>query len=152
MLSFLLIFFQDMRERQVHWFLIPIIGILSGILFYNETLPELFLASFGLNLCFVAILLLVVFLYSKLKLKTNILNAIGIGDILLFLALSVSFSTISFVILFLGALIFSLLLHWFSTSDSRSSITVPLAGYMSLFFSITYIVQWSGLSVNLYAF
>lgn len=146
---FIVIGFQDIIERQAYWFLFPLIGIFCGILFYNDTLPELFLSAISMNILFVSMLMLIVFLYSRLKLKISFFDAMGLGDILLFLGLSFAFSTVSFIILFVSAMIFSLALHLLLNKKSTFK-TIPLAGYMSLFFSITYIAYWSGLINGLY--
>jgi len=96
------------------------------------------------------ILLLVVYIYSKFKLKTALKNTFGMGDILLFLGLAFSFSSISFVVLFVFALVFSLVLHLFLKKKS-SYDTVPLAGYMSLFFMIAYATHWLGGIPHIYS-
>ncbi|WP_299334902.1 hypothetical protein [uncultured Psychroserpens sp.] len=147
--SFSLIFYQDFRERQVYWFLFPFFGFCSAILFYNSTLPELFYVSIGMNFIFISTLLLIVFLYSKLKLKSNFQEVFGLGDVLLFLALIFSFSTISFLIVFVFSLLFSLLMHLVLKHYSKCQ-SVPLAGYMSLFFAIIYVSDWIGLTSSLY--
>ncbi len=142
-ISFLIVFFQDLKERHVYWFLLPIIGLLSGMLFYQNTLIEIFIISLSMNLLFIALLILVIFLYSKFKLKSDFYKSIGLGDILLFLALTVSFSTVSFIVIFISALIFSLALHLI-LNKLQKAVTVPLAGYMSLFFLISYVFHWAG--------
>ena len=141
-ISFIIVFFQDIKERKVYWFLFPIIGLLCGLLYYQNTLPELFVVSLLMNVLFVALLILTIFLYSKFKLKIDFYNSIGLGDILLFLVLTTSFSTISFIIIFISSLIFSLALHIYISKNKKNS-TVPLAGYMSLFFSISYVFHWT---------
>lgn len=149
-MTFILIFYQDFKERQVYWFLFPIFGLCSAILFYNSTLPELFYVSVGMNLIFISILLLVVFLYSKLKLKSKFSEVFGLGDVLLFIALIFSFSTLSFLIVFVFSLLFSLLMH-FALKHYSKFQSVPLAGYMSLFFALTYLSDWIGITSTLYA-
>ncbi len=148
--AFILVFIQDYSQRQAFWFLFPAIGILGGMLFYKNTLPELFLVSIQINLLFLAVLLLIIYLYAKLKLKTNLLNTLGLGDLLLFLAVSVSFSTVSFIVLFISALIFSLVLHLI-LSKPQKAVTVPLAGYMSLFFLVSYLFYWVGFVDHFYS-
>jgi len=144
-----MVLLQDIKERQVYSFLFPIIGLCAGVLFYQNTLPQLFYITVAVNFVFVALLIAVVFLYSKLKLKTSISNTFGLGDGLLFLALIFSFSSISFVILFVFGLIFSLVLHLILNKNSKYQ-TVPLAGYLSLFFSITYLAHWFGILKSVY--
>ncbi|MBN4057923.1 hypothetical protein JYT34_00600 [Olleya sp. AH-315-K02] len=142
-----LILFQDLKERQVYWFLFPLVGISCGVLHYFNTLPELFYLSVVMNMIFTTILLLIVFLYTKFKLKIAFIEAFGLGDVLFFLMVSFSFSTISFVILFICALIFSLIVH---LTLKKNSNNVPLAGYMSLFFVFTYLAYWSGFINSVY--
>jgi len=146
----MLVFYQDIKERLVWWFLFPIIGLTCGLLFAYQTSLELFLYSILFNTAFVLILLSILFLYTRLKMSIPIREAIGMGDILLFFALTCTFSLISFITLFVFSLILSLLLHLIlSKRDSQK--TVPLAGYMSLFFVISYIANWSGIITNLYS-
>lgn len=148
-LVFILVFVQDIRERKVFWFLFPIVGVLVGILHFQSTLPELFWISVLLNMAFVALLLIVVYLYSKFKLKVTIKETFGLGDALLFVALVFTFSTVSFLIIFIGSLLFSLVLHML-TKKSNKATDVPLAGYMSLFFLFAFIANWTHLINDLY--
>lgn len=143
------VFFQDYKERLVHWFLFPIIGGLTGFLFYSNTLNELFFSSIILNLLFILMVLLILFMYAIFKLRTSPFSTIGLGDVLLFVGLSLSFSTMSFMIIFVSSLIFSLLLHLTVKKKSQNK-TVPLAGYVSLFFMLTYISYWTGVIDSLY--
>ena len=145
----LMVFYQDMKERMVYWFLFPIIAICSGILLYNNMLTEVFKTTVMINLVFVVFLITVVFAYSKLKLKTSITQTFGLGDMLLFFALAFTFSSVSFLILFVFGLIFSLVLHLFLKNKS-SHQNVPLAGYLSLFFAIVYISHWTGILKSVY--
>ncbi len=138
---FLLVFYQDYKDRQVYWFLFPLIGLFCGVLFYKNTLPELFYNALKLNLAFITVMLLIIALYSKLKLKTSLFKTIGLGDLLLCIALALSFSTIAFIVVFIWALICSLLLHMLLPKHNSNTL-VPLAGYMSLFFLAAYIMLW----------
>lgn len=144
-----MVFIQDRKDREVYWFLFPIIAMASGVLLYNTILPELFYITLLINIIFISILITVVFLYSKIKLKTSIINTFGLGDSLLFIALAFTFSSISFMILFVFGLMFSLLIHIVFKKNSRYK-TVPLAGYLSLFFMIIYLSYWLGITPNIY--
>ena len=141
--------YQDIKERQVYWFLFPAAALGCGILFYKATISELFLLSVAFNLCFISLLLLVVYLYSKVKLKTPFSQSFGLGDVLLFVGLAFTFSTLSFLVIFIGALCFALLLH---LVVKQKQPTVPLAGYMSLFFGLTYLAYWAGIINGVYSF
>jgi len=71
------------------------------------------------------------------------------GDALLFFALAFSFSSASYLILFVFGLIFSLTLHLLLKHKSQHK-NVPLAGYLSLFFSLAYFGHWIGFLPYLY--
>lgn len=144
------IFYQDLKERKVYWFLFPLVAVVSGLLFYNNTLRELFTRNVLINLAFTAFLLIVVYFYSKWKLKTSPKHVFGLGDTLLFICLAFSFASISFITLFVFSLIFSLVLHLILREKQKNK-TVPLAGYMSLFFMLVYLSYWSGITTNLYS-
>lgn len=136
------IFLQDTKERLVFWFLYPIVGILGYSIQSNTIGYQYAFINSLINLAFIAILLFVSFLYSKIKLKADFINgSIGIGDILLFIFLSFTFSTIPFLILFVFSLLFSLLLHIYFKNRSEHK-NVPLAGYISLFFAATYFLSF----------
>lgn len=137
-----------MKERKVYWFLFPLIGLLSGILLFQNTEKAIVISTILINFLYVSFLLCVILLYAKLKLKTSFTNVFGIGDLLLFLALTLTFSSISFIILLVFSLIFSLIIHLIFKEQKK--LTVPLAGYMSLFFAITYITHWLGFLPTLY--
>ena len=122
----------------MYWFLYPLVGILVFLLqiavlpFYSVLINSV------INLVFVAVLLLVCYAYSSIKLKKNLLKDVfGLGDVLFFIFIAFSFSIISFFILFVFSLLFSLLLH-FTLKNNQTEQTVPLAGYMSLFFGVVY--------------
>lgn len=149
LLALIIVFLQDIKERQVYWFLFPIIAICSGILLYMQMFLELFYTTLIINIAFVLVLLSIVVLYSNLKMKQSITKTFGLGDGLLFLALAFTFPSITFLILFVFGLLFSLVIHLFSNKLSKFP-TVPLAGYLSLFFAIIYLGHWIGFLNFLY--
>jgi len=144
------ILYQDIKERQVYWFLFPIVGISAGLLFYLNTLPELFLLTVSINLILVTLILAILFAYVKVRMRSKFKDVFGVGDLLLFLMLCFSFSNISFYIIFISGLIFSLVLHLI-INKNRKENDVPLAGYMSGFFMLTFLSFWLGIIDNLYS-
>ena len=148
-MTFLTVVYQDIKERQVYWFVFPAIAVLAGILLYKNTVRPVFLWTILINLGVILTLLSTIFLYSKFKLRTSISKTFGLGDALLFLALAFTFSSISFLLLFVFGLLFSLLLH-LTVKSRTSNHTVPLAGYLSLFFALAYIGHWLHLVPNPY--
>lgn len=149
-LVFALILYQDVKDREVYWFLFPCVGIFSGYLFLSQTLVELFFMSIITNLMIISVLVVIIKIYSKLKLKTKMINTIGLGDLLMLFFLSFTFSTVSFMVILLSSLIFSLLLQLSFKKQSKYK-TVPLAGYMGLFFSLSYLAFWFEIINSLYS-
>jgi hypothetical protein len=136
------VFYQDYKDRLVYWFLYPTVGILSLIIQIQEIPLFIAMTNVVVNLCLVFIIIAICYLYSKVKLKMHFTNQVfGIGDILFFIFISFSFSSISFIVLFVFALFFSLILHLFLNSKYKEK-TLPLAGYMSLFFGAVYVLSF----------
>lgn len=145
-----IILYQDYKDRLVYWFLYPLIGILAFVIQISFLPLESVLFNIAINLVLVSFLLVVCYGYTKLR-KLEFKNSFGIGDVLFFLFISFSFSIISFFVLFLFSLLFSLILH-FVLSKNNVNKTVPLAGYMSLFFGVVYGVTFFYESNFLYAY
>lgn len=145
----MLIFYQDIKDRQVYWFLFPVVGISAGVLLYKNSFSDFFYWNITTNLCVVLLLLSIVFLYSKYKLKVTMKDTFGLGDVLLFVALVFTFASVSFIMLLIFGLIFSLILHLLFKHKSKLE-TVPLAGYLSLFFMLAYTAHWLGFLPTLY--
>ena len=143
--------YQDIKDRKVYAILFILFAILGSCLHYENTMPEVFLMIIALNLGFTLILILMIYLYSKVKLNLNLKDTLGLGDILFFLALAVSFATTTFIITFVFALIFSLLIHLVIKSNAPNK-TVPLAGYMSLFYMVVFVGYWLGMINAIYNF
>ena len=145
------VFWQDVKSRQVFWFWFPIIAICCGVLLYQNISLELLFTTLVINLLFVSMLLLVVLGYSKFKLKTHIKHTFGLGDAILFIALTFSFTSVSFIVLFVFGLLCALVLHLALKHKSKHH-TVPLAGYLSLFFGLAYLSHWLGFLSMIYQF
>ncbi|RTY83029.1 general secretion pathway protein [Flavobacterium sp. LS1P28] len=149
---FLFIFIQDYKEREVFWFLYPSVGILAFFLQMEYVHILTALLNISLNLLFVSFLLIVCYTYTRFKLQRSFLKEVfGLGDVLFFIFIAFSFSIISFQILFVFALVFSLLLHLI-LQFKKTEKTVPLAGYMSLFFGVVYSISFFCDSNFLYAY
>ena len=141
---------QDIKSRLVYWFCFPLIAVCAGALMYQQTTFNQFLWGLGINLLFVSLLIVVVYVYSKLKIKSNIQDTFGLGDALLFFGLAFSFMSVSFIVLFVFGLIFSLVMHLVIKSKLKQD-TVPLAGYLSLFFALAYLAYWFGILNSVYS-
>ncbi len=137
-----IIFYQDNKDRLVFWFLYPLVGVLgfSIQLFYYSW--QSIIAESLINLIFILLLISISFLYARVVAKKKFLNeSIGIGDIFLFFGLTVLFPVLTFGVLFVISLLFSLLTHLALTYNKEKKTTVPLAGYISLFYGFIYITS-----------
>ena len=141
-ITFLVIFWQDTRDRLVYWFLYPLVGSLAvGIQVLQIGYASALINSI-INLVFILLLVSVSFLYSKIIMKRRFVNeSIGLGDILMFVFLCFTFATVAFFIVFIFALLFSLVLHLYFKKKSTHN-NVPLAGYIAVFFAAVYLVSF----------
>ena len=131
-----LIAYQDIKERLVYWFLLPILGLLLALIFFQYVGPSFFMLSLVTNVVLVTLILGVLFAYAKLILKKTFINhSLGLGDILLFYAFALGFPPMTFIILFVGAVFFSLFSYLVLKKSLRDT-TVPLAGFMGLYLMI----------------
>jgi len=157
-LTLSLIFFQDIKERMVWLFLLPSFAILGCLLYFWKSNSDIFLASILVNIGIVGVLMLVNFLVAKFIFKKNLLKeAIGLGDLLFFIAFALSFPTLAFLNFFVFSLIFSFLVHQLALviSKRKGKITqkhsrVPLAGLMAFFLIGVYSAHWLGFYNSIY--
>ncbi len=128
------IFYQDIKYRAVWWFMFPVLFLILLILANFNVLNK----NYILNFIYILLLLLIVWVYSWIKLKKITLksayNFIGLGDVLIFFALTPLLPFKSFNIFFVSALIFSLLAHKiFKKYFWYNGETIPLAGLISFY-------------------
>ena len=137
----ILIFFQDVMQREVYWFLFPIAFALCGV-YFSQMLPLIqLLAHFGVNLLIIGVLIVIVMAYLYLRFRdTKILlwNYLGLGDVLFFGVVGICFSPLNFVLFTIVSLLLSLL---FSVVFMKRNTTVPLAGFQAICLQITLIAQ-----------
>lgn len=137
-LVLLIIFWQDYKQRLVTWLLYPLSGILAYLINFGNVGHLTASINSIVNLCFVSVMLLITYMYSKIVMKKKFINeSMGSGDVLLLIFLCFSFATFSFIVLLILSLIFSLALH-IAIKNNTKEKTVPLAGYISLFFAVVY--------------
>lgn len=125
-----LIFWQDKRQRAVHWVLFLLLFITSLGIKWEETQFE--------NLLFNVFL--IIFLLGTLTLYLTFKNGklINIthgyfswGDILFLVAVIPLFETYSFIVFFTMGTLISLMFH-ITAQIFKPQPTVPFAGYMGL--------------------
>jgi len=143
---------EDFKERKVHWFLFPTLGILLGVLHYIS-IPYAKLVGYHIltNSILVTLILGILFLVTQVLRKKPFLDqSLGLGDILFFYAFALGFPTFTFVVLFATSLLFSLLV-FLIIKKSRLD-TVPLAGLMSVFLILILVCSLFVETPSLYSF
>jgi hypothetical protein len=136
---FTVITWQDIKERLVYWFCYPLVGILGFFIQKNFLELDTIIINSLVNLSLITTVILILWVYSKIILKRKLVNqSIGIGDVLFFIALAFCFSIVSFYVLFVFSLFFSLLMHFLLKKNYKEHTTIPLAGYMAVFFAFVY--------------
>ena len=152
LLGFGLIAFQDVRERMVYWVLFPLVGLFLGLAHWQRSTPEVFMMFSLANAFFVTMLLFISWLYTKyIKGSTYLNHSFGLGDLLFFYAIAFGFPTMTFMVLFVFALVFSLALH-IALGIAKKQNSVPLAGYMSLFFMAMVLLSYVDEPYELYLY
>lgn len=124
---------QDFQERKVLWICFPIAAIFLAILHLNHVgfLPFLY-ATFT-NIFLVSCILLLLWLVTRYILKKGFLNvSFGLGDMLFMYAFAMGFPSVTFTLLFVASIGFSLIVFTFMKVLANSE-TVPLAGLMGVF-------------------
>lgn len=139
--SLLALCYQDLKERQIAIYLLGIALISTTLLFVQQVPLQTYLWQCLQNTAIIAMLLAIIWIYSRLKLKQSLNQVFGLGDALFFLVPALSFPSTSFLLLFIASLIFSLLLFWV-IKPRLAHKTVPLAGLQALFFAMVLGLNW----------
>jgi membrane-associated HD superfamily phosphohydrolase len=129
----LAVFFQDIKNRQIYWFL-PICVFISALVFRYSSFPY---DQFLWNLGFIITLLLLLFIYIKIRFKErgkDFFSYFGLGDVMLLLAITPLFPFQNFIYVFTFGTCFALLVFLVANIVKKVK-TVPYAGYLSLFIS-----------------
>lgn len=142
--------YQDLKKREVFWFLFPTLLILLGIEHYKNVMPIHFKNAVFVNIGLVLLIIGIQYVYNAIKIKRPFFKEVfGLGDALFFVAFAVGFSTITFIILFSCSLIFSLAL-WLIIKRNSLHTHAPLAGYISIFLALILLGNWITNTINLY--
>lgn len=134
------LFVQDFKERKVSLILLVLAILLGGAMHVQQQDSGIFLVAIFVNLLIVFTVFLMVSMYAKIKMKQPIFNVFGIGDLLFFMLLAVSFPTLSFLVIFVFSLIFSWSIFMLIKQYLKEK-TVPLAGLQSLFLLLVLIIN-----------
>lgn len=142
--------YQDFKDREVYIIIFPVLITLLGFLHYQNVEQIHFLYAIGINTGVLIGIMGLLYLYTILKLKRSFFKEVfGTGDLLFFIALAAGFPTITFIVVLVFSLFFSLLVS-IIVQKKQEQNTVPLAGYMALFLGTMFIVQWTTNALTMY--
>ncbi len=143
------IIYQDFKERKVYLWLLIGAGILLSTLFLFSTTPSIYAVNIGVNVLTILLVILLLFFYTKYRLNKPFKESIGLGGLLFFICIAISFPIATFIVLFTFSLFFAALTFLFLKSLLGKK-TIPLAGLQALFLFIIICINWSFHFVNLY--
>jgi hypothetical protein len=152
LLPLLIITFQDFKQRQISWFLIPL--TLGGFVLRAFLYDEAILSSFVLNFSFIALQFVLLTIYFSMKHKRflNIVDTyMGLGDILFFIATCAVFSPLNFIAFYISSMLLTLIaMLLYNTLSSRKTQSIPLAGAMSVGLILLMIITLLDPAINFY--
>jgi phosphatidylserine synthase len=134
-LLYLWVFYQDLKERKVMLILLIALAALSGFLHSQYSLFEVFLLNILVNAAVVSAVVFVLLLYARFVLHKKLFDVFGLGDLVFFLILAVSFPIPSFLVIFSCSLLFAFIVSILLKASMKEK-TVPLAGFQALFVAI----------------
>ncbi len=148
-LSLWAVFWEDLKDRAVHWLLFPL--LITEAVIIRSTANESIWLSLKLssyNVIFIVFQLLLVTIWFSIKRRKITLlttDLLGAGDLLFFLVIAffldplifITFYIVSLLLIAVGWLLWSL----FSLANEK---TVPLAGLQAMLLSVVLIAEWCG--------
>jgi hypothetical protein len=143
----LTLFYQDQKDRAVHWLLFPFLVALfiyQKISPYQSFMDNLYEAVYPFG--FLGLQLLLLTGYFSLKKGRPVLitqQLIGLGDILLLASLCFYFSLYTYVLFYIISLIV-VLLTWviWQRLATRKTAHIPFAGLQALVLSTVFLWSW----------
>lgn len=132
----MLISFQDFKQREISWILIPLIFLALIFKATQSITIDNLITNTLLNLTFITIQLLLLTIYMSIKNKkmVNILQQhIGLGDLLFFVVLCLAFSPVNFIVFYILSLIATLAgcIIYVTMFSKKEMKEIPLAGGMA---------------------
>lgn len=144
-----IIAFQDFLERQVYWFLFPLLFLLGITRIPIQDFWPQAATRVLFNLLFLLLVLTLVFIYFRL-LKgmsfQSLKSQIGLGDILFFISLSSFFPYEDYMLFFSLSLFLALFLS-IPFLILKQNFTIPLAGLQASFLAIIMILEMQSVQV-----
>ena len=138
-LLLLFVFFQDLKDREIYWFLPFLIFLTTGaIAYYNNSLKINSLTIIG---AISIILFLWIYVLIRFKNRHLFQKYFGLGDALILIAIAPLFDLQHFFWFISFASILSLVL-FISTRFIRQVKNIPFAGYTALGLILVMVFQY----------
>jgi hypothetical protein len=153
-LFLLVLIYQDFKAREISvWILIGILICNVAIFLNSPNLKEIF-HFFCINILFLLFLFLTLTIYISIKEKKLVLIAdkhLGWGDIIFMFTLSLSFSTVNFIVYLVVSFVFTLVGYLIlKLISSNYKKEIPLAGFLAITLILLYIYHWFSASSPFY--
>jgi len=128
-LLLLIIGIQDYKDREVSLWVFIALGTMAclKIILYGFTAVYI---EVLFNMVILLIQMLLLYLYFNLIRKKNIVGMIGLGDIIFFAIIALSFSLVNFILFQILSLIVALVFSVFAQFKNKEFI--PLAGIQAI--------------------
>ena len=130
------IFYQDIKSRKVNVWVICALFLLSLWHGWNSLALHDFTLRLLLNNLFILFQLIILYGYLIIryrKLKLHLLQFLGLGDILFWIAITPLFAFPEFLIFFVISILLSLVIFiGYRVVSKDNKILIPLAGFQSL--------------------
>lgn len=136
-----IIAWEDMRERSIHWYWLPLLTLGLVVPAVSENSVHELVMPIGFNLAFIGFQFAAILLFLMLRNRRWVdpFQYIGLGDLLFFAVLALALSPANFLVFYLSGLALCLpayfLLVRLKPTTPRS---VPTAGFLAL-----YLMIWS---------
>jgi hypothetical protein len=149
-----IIAFQDFRERQISWLLLPVLFISFSVKTYSEIGWEALFSNLLFNIGFIVFQLLLLSLWISIKNRklTNIIDTyLGLGDILFFAAICNAFTSFQFLVFYVVSIVITVIgFLIYKLFSKNSSPEIPLAGSMAAVLIIFLIFFRAGYPLSFY--
>lgn len=141
----LVLIYQDFKERKVS--LIALLLLLTAnvffVIYYGNLSDSL------MNFVFISLILLFLFLYVKIRFKNNLklLHALGLGDIIFMLIMTLNFDLKHYLVFFNSSILFALIIS-LVLSDRKKNKKIPLISFFGAVNVLFAVLSW----LNVYQF
>ncbi len=135
-----IVFIQDIKYRQISWWLIPVLALIFGMkaTFSIDLNTMFYFSIINFFFFFLQLLLLTIYFSIKNKKYINIVNSyLGIGDILFIIVTCMAFSPVNFIFFYITGLIVTLAaMIIYNIKAKVTEKEIPLAGVMAILLAI----------------